>query len=129
MVGRTKRAVGVSVAAVAALGLAPGAHAAVGVTEIGSLAGNAKAGNLSGLVRNDGDRAAKATVTVRAMRRATGGAVVGRTTVAVGAHGSKAFLVRVKVPATLEKGTYYLAACTPQGGADAGRLGCATSRK
>src|SRR4051794_15820173 len=104
MVGRTKRALGVSVAAVAALGLAPAAHAAVGVTEIGSLAGNAKAGNLSGLVRNDGNRARAATVTVRAMRRATGGAVVGRTTVTVPAHGAKAFLAGVKVPSTLKKG-------------------------
>jgi hypothetical protein len=117
----------VSVEAAAALGLAPAAHAAVGVTELSSLPGHARAGNLSGLVRNDGDRARTATVTVRAMRHATGGAIVGRTTVQVAAHGAKAFLVNVRVPSTLKKGTYYLAACTPQGGPDRGKLGCATA--
>ncbi len=45
----------------------------------------------------------------------------------VAAHGAKSFLVGVKVPASLKKGTYYVAACTPQGGADKGALGCATS--
>src|SRR5689334_21388111 len=39
---------------------------------------------------------------------------------------AKRFLVAVKVP-TLRRGTYYVAACTPQGGADQGALGCATS--
>ena len=61
------------------------------------------------------------------MRRGTGGALIGRTSVSVAAHGTKSFLVGVKVPASLKKGTYYVAACTPQGGADKGALGCATS--
>src|SRR4051794_10457706 len=129
MEGWRGRALCASLAAAAALGLPAVAHARVNVTQVSSLAGNAKAGNLSGLVRNDGNRARAATVTVRAMRRATGGAVVGRTTVTVPAHGAKAFLVGVKVPSTLKKGTYYLAACTPQGGADAGKLGCATAQR
>ena len=56
-----KRAAGASVVALAVLALAPAAHAAgVGVTEISSLPAGAKAGNLSGLVTNDGDSAAKA---------------------------------------------------------------------
>ena len=61
------------------------------------------------------------------MRRGTGGALIGRTAVDVAAHASKSFLVDVKLPSSLKKGTYYVAACTPQGGADAGALGCATS--
>src|SRR3954468_16711756 len=122
-----KRAAGASVAALAVLARAPAAHAAgVGVTEISSLPAGAKAGNLSGLVRNTGATAAKATVTVRALRRGTGGAVLGRTTVDVAAGGMKRFLVGVRLP-RLQKGTYYVAACTPQGGADTGKLGCATS--
>jgi hypothetical protein len=122
-----KRAAGASVVALTVLALAPAAHAAgVGVTEISSLPAGAKAGNLSGLVRNDSGTAAKATVTVRAMRRGTGGAVLGRATVDVAAHGARRFLVKVRVP-NLKKGTYYVAACAPQGGADKGALGCATS--
>src|SRR6185503_2461009 len=79
------------------------------------------------LVTNDSGRAANAVVSVRVMRRGTGGALIGRTSVNVAAHGSKSFLVGVKVPSSLKKGTYYVAACTPQGGADKGALGCATS--
>src|SRR5258707_10216794 len=105
MEGCKRRAIGASVVAAAVLGLAPAAHAAVNVSQISSLAAGAKAGNLSGLVRNDGDRAMTATVSVRAMRRASGGALVGRTTITVAAHGTKSFLVDVKVPSTLKKGT------------------------
>src|SRR5262249_50285943 len=114
MEGWRGRALCASFVAAAALGLAPAAHASVNVTQVSSLPAGAKAGNLSGLVRNDGDKALKATVSVRAMRHKTGGALVGRTTVSVAAHGSKVFLVDVKIPSSLKKGTYYLAACTPQ---------------
>ena len=107
--------------------MAPAAHAAgVGVTSLSSLAAGAKAGNLTGVVTNDGDSAATARVSVRVMRRGTGGALIGTTAVDVAAHGTKSFLVDVKLP-SLKKGTYYVAACTPQGGSDTGKLGCATS--
>ena len=96
------------------------------MTQISSLPAGAKAGNLTGVVTNDSDRAARAEVSVRVMRRKTGGALIGKTSVDVAAHGTKTFLVGVKVP-NLKKGTYYVAACTPQGGADKGALGCATS--
>ena len=129
MEGWTRRALGASLVTAAAFGLVPAAQAAVGVSEISSLAAGAQAGSLSGLVRNDGDRAVKSTVSVRAMRNATGGALVGRTTVSVPAHGSMSFLVDVKIPSSLKKGTYYLAACTPQGRGDAEQLGCATALK
>ena len=120
MEGWKRRALGASLATAAGLGLVPAAQAAVNVTQISSLAAGAQAGNLTGLVRNDGDRAMQSTVSVRAMRNATGGALVGRTTVSVPAHGAKEFLVDVKIPSTLKKGTYYLAACAPQGRGDAG---------
>ena len=122
-----KRAGAGALLTVAVLAAAPAAHAAgVGVTEISSLPAGAKAGNLTGVVTNESDRAARAEVSVRVMRRKTGGALIGKTSVDVAAHGTKTFLVGVKVP-SLKKGTYYVAACTPQGGADKGALGCATS--
>src|SRR5690349_875193 len=128
MDSRKRRAFGASLAALAVLGIAPAAQAAgVGVTSISSLPAGAKAGNLTGLVTNDSGRAATAKVSVRVMRRGTGGALIGRTSVSVAAHATKSFLVDVNVPASLKKGTYYVAACAPQGGADAGALGCATS--
>src|SRR5262245_45833801 len=108
-----KRAGSAALATIAVLAAAPAAHAAGGgVTEISSLPAGAKAGNLSGLVTNESNAAAKAVVSVRAMRRGTGGALLGRTTVDVAAHGTKRFLVDVKVP-SLKKGTYYIAACAP----------------
>ena len=113
--------------ALAALALAPAAHAAgLGVTSISSLPAGARSGNLSGVVSNDTDHAAVAKVNVRAMRRGTGGALLGQTSVSVAAHATKTFLVDVRVP-SLKKGTYYIAACAPKGGADKGALGCATS--
>ena len=122
-----KRAGAGALLTVAVLAAAPAAHAAgVGVTQISSLPAGAKAGNLTGVVTNESDRAARAEVSVRVMRRKTGGALIGKTSVDVAAHGTKTFLVGVKVP-NLKKGTYYVAACTPQGGADKGALGCATS--
>src|SRR4051794_29101709 len=128
MEGRFKRAGGASLVALAVLAAAPAAQAAgVGVTSLSSLAAGAKSGNLTGTVTNEGDSAATARVSVRVMRRGTGGALIGRASVSVAAHGSKSFLVGVKLPSNLKKGTYYVAACTPQGGADAGKLGCATS--
>src|SRR5215218_1689793 len=111
----------------AVLAAAPAAHAAgVGVTQLSSLPAGAKAGNLTGVVTNESDRAARAEVSVRVMRRETGGALIGKASVDVAAHGTRTFLVRVAVP-KLKKGTYYVAACTPQGGSDKGALGCATS--
>src|SRR4051794_31566477 len=123
MDSRKGRALGASVVALAMLGIAPAAQAAgVGVPSISSLAAGATAGNLTGVVTNDSDHAATATVKLRVMRRGTGGALIGRTAVSVGAHATKSFLVSVKVPASLKKGTYYVAACAPQGGADKGAL-------
>ena len=123
-----KRAGAGALLTVAVLAAAPAAaHAAgVGVTQISSLPAGATAGTLTGVVTNESGRAARAEVSVRVMRRKTGGALIGRTSVDVAAHATKTFLVGVKVPA-LKKGTYYVAACAPQGGADKGALGCATS--
>src|SRR4051812_1794350 len=125
MDGRFKRAGGASLAVIALLAAAPAAQAAgVGVTSLSSLPSGAKSGNLSGMVTNESDSAATAKVSVRVMRRGTGGALIGKTSVNVAAHGTKSFLVDVKLPSNLKKGTYYVAACAPQGGSDAGRLGC-----
>src|SRR5262245_11521203 len=105
-----RRVASASVVTAAVLAVAPAAHAAgLNVTEVSSLPAGAKAGNLSGLVRNDGDSVARANITVRMMRRVTGGAVVGRTSVTVPAHGATRYLVDVKIPSNARKGTYYLA--------------------
>src|SRR5262245_26590397 len=127
MDGRIRRAGGASLVALALLAAAPVAQAAgVGVTSLSSLPAGAGSGKLTGVVTNDGAAAATAEVSVRVMRRSTGGQLIGKAKVEVAAHGTKTFLVDVKLP-SLKKGTYYVAACTPQGGADAGELGCATS--
>src|SRR3954465_14952030 len=106
MDGRFKRAGGASVVALAALALAPAGQAAgVGVTAISSVPTGAKAGNLTGLVSNVSCRAATARVSLRVMRGGTGGALIGKTSVDVAAHSAKSFLVDVKVPSNLAKGT------------------------
>ena len=79
---RWKRAGGACFAALTVLALAPAAHAAgLGVTSISSLPAGASSGNLTGVVSNDADHAAVAKVNVRAMRRGTGGALLGQATV------------------------------------------------
>src|SRR3954466_15896086 len=99
MEGRFKRAAGAPFVAAGVLALAPAAQAAgVGVTSLSSLPAGAKAGNLTGLVTNESDSAAKANVSVRVMRGGTGGALIGKASVNVAAHSAKSFLVDVKVP-------------------------------
>ena len=85
-----KRAGAGALLTVAVLAAAPAAYAAgVGVTQISSLPAGAKAGNLTGVVTNESDRAARAEVSVRVMRRKTGGALIGKASVDVAAHGTK----------------------------------------
>jgi hypothetical protein len=98
----------------------------VSVSELSSLPAGATAGRLTGKVVNDSNKASRSQVTVRTMRRGTPARVIGRTTVKVAAHGSAAYRVAVKLPASLAKGNYYLSACTPKG-TGAGQLGCATA--
>ncbi len=124
---------GASLAAVAALGLAaaPAALAAPGVSvsSVSSLKAGATAGTLSGTVVNDSNRATRAKVVVRLMRRGTNAPVVGRTAVNVAAHGSAAYSVGVKLPSGLKRGNYYLSSCTQYGSSDSGQLGCATAQR
>jgi hypothetical protein len=133
MDGRRRRVVGASLVTMSALALAaaPAALAAPGVavSSVSSLAAGANAGTLSGTVVNDTNRATRAAVTVRLMRRGTEAPVVGRTAVQVGAHGSAAYSVNVKLPSSLARGNYYLSACTVKGDADKGKLGCATAER
>jgi len=119
-----------SLVTVALLGLvaspalaAPG----VSVSAVSSLQAGATAGTLTGKVVNDTDRATRAQVAVRIMRRGTRRPAIGRTTVAVSAHGSAVYRVAVKLPPGLSRGNYYLSACTAYGNG-AGKLGCATAR-
>jgi hypothetical protein len=126
------RAGGAAVLTVALTGTAgtPVAAAAPGVSvsALSSLPAGATAGTLHGRVVNETGRASRAQVTVRLLRRSTHRRVVGRTSVRVGAKGSAAYAVKVKLPSGLSRGTYYLAACTRYGRA-AGVYGCATAHE
>ncbi len=127
MKGRTRRAAGASLAVLGLLALTPAAHAAAGVsvTSLSSLRGSA--GTLTGVVANETSRGTRANITVSLHRGHFKRKIVGHTTVAVPARGRVDYSVAVKLPSGLARGNYYLSACTPFGGADAGKLGCATS--
>jgi hypothetical protein len=131
MEGRTLRAAGALLAVVALGALTAGPALAaphVTVGSLSSLKAGARAGTLHGIVVNRSNRAAHARVTVRVQRYGTKARVVGRTTVRVAAGRTVAYRVRVRVPAALERGNYYLSACTPNG-LGAGNLGCATAQR
>jgi len=127
MEGRTRRAVGASLAVFGALAVVPSAQAAAGVSVTSLSALHGSAGTLSGVVTNDTARGVRAPVTVALNRSRMLRKTVGHTTVAVPAHSRVGYRVAVKLPAGLAKGNYYLSACTPFGGPDTGKLGCATS--
>ncbi len=113
----------------AAIGLtAPAAFGASGiaVSSVSSLKAGATSGTLTGKVTNDTDRAKRAKVAVRIYRRGTKVPVIGRTAVNVAAHSSAAYSVKVKLPASLTRGNYYIGACTAYG--RAGAEGCATAQ-
>ena len=61
------------------------------------------------------------------MRRGLKQTVIGRTAVKVGAKQSAAYSVKVKLPAGLARGNYYISSCTPSGNG-AGKYGCATAQ-
>ena len=125
---RRVRATGVALFSVALTGLSAGpalASPGVTVSTLSSLKAGATAGTLSGKVINRTGRASTANVTVRLMRYGTKAPVVGRTKVRVGANGSAAYRVAVKLPGGLARGNYYLSACTPYG--DDGAQGCAST--
>jgi hypothetical protein len=127
MDGRFRRALGAPLV-VAALGLvASPALASSGVTvaSVSSLKGSA--GTLTGTVYNDTAAATTAPVTIRLQRRGTSAPVLARTSVRVGARKSASYRVKVKLPAGLARGTYYISACTPSGNG-AGKYGCATAQ-
>src|SRR5688572_23270196 len=97
-------------AALIALGvLAAPAQAAPGVavSSLSSLPAGTTAGTLHGTVVNDTGQAKRAAVAVRIFRRGTNATVVGRTAVDVAAHGKADYRVKVALPASLTRGTYY----------------------
>ena len=125
---RRARAFGAALTTFALAGsLAAPALASPGVTvsTLSSLRAGQTAGTLGGNVINRTGTAATANVTVRLMRYGTKAPVVGRTKVRVGANGSAAYRVAVKLPKGLARGNYYLAACTPYG--NDGDQGCAST--
>ena len=124
MDGRMGRAAGA--AAIGLLLAAAPASAGTGlsVSEVSSLTGTK--GVLHGKVVNDTGRAQRAKIVVSLHRRGTKRAVVGHTTVSLGAHASAGYRVAVALPKRLARGTYYLSSCAAQG---AGRYGCATAER
>ncbi|WP_156028285.1 gluzincin family metallopeptidase [Candidatus Solirubrobacter pratensis] len=118
----------ITVALVGATGTAVAAAApGIGVSELSSLRAGTTAGTLHGRVVNRTAKAAHADVTVSLHRRGVERHVVGHASVRVGAKGTAAYRVKVKLPSGLPRGTYYLSSCTAYG-AEAGVYGCATAQ-
>jgi hypothetical protein len=109
--------VGTSVAAAA-----PG----VGVIEVSSLGAGATSGTLHGRVLNTTSKSRTAKVVVRLHRRGVKARVLGRTNVYVAAGRRVPYSVKVKLPAGLPRGNYYISSCTQRDDV-AGELRCATS--
>ena len=63
------------------------------------------------------------------MRSGMKARVVGTTTVTVPPKAIADYSVDVALPSGLERGNYYLSACTPKGDGDPGAMGCATAAK
>ncbi|HWK29711.1 MAG TPA: M1 family aminopeptidase [Solirubrobacter sp.] len=101
----------------------------VSVSSVSSLAPGASAGTLTGTVANETDLDRNATVTIRLMRAGTKTRILGSTHVRVAAKGQAAYSVNVKLPSGLDRGNYYVSACTPAADADAAKLGCATAER
>src|SRR6478609_4993774 len=123
------RAAGAAVVSIALSGLAAApALASSGVTvgSVSSLAAGARAGTVGGSVLNRTGHAVTAKVSVRVQRTGAAAKILGHTAVRVPANGSAAYALAVRLPASLSRGNYYLAACTPSGD---GGLGCATSER
>ena len=131
MKSRGMRAAGAAFMTVALLGAAGTSVAVaapgISVSQLSSLREGATAGTLHGRVVNETAKAAQAQVTVRLHRRGVSRHVVGRASVHVGAKGSAAYRVNVKLPSGLPRGTYYLSSCTSYDG-EKGVYGCATAR-
>jgi hypothetical protein len=131
---RLLRAVGASCLAFAAAGLAPGAPAYAGtavmrVSKLDSPPVDARAGHayrLHGSVANSGDGVASGAVTVSLVRAGGPGRVIGRGAAAVGPRSTSRYVVRVRLPAHLRRGSYALVACTKRADV-AGALGCTTA--
>jgi len=83
---------------------------------------------LRGIVVDDGSAAARGPIVVHLLRVGTPPLAIGRTVVALGAHGSTEFGVRVRVPRALAAGSYALVACVRRAGAS-GTLGCVTAER
>jgi len=126
------RAAGVALASVAIVGLSAGTALAAGpavtVGSLSSLPAGATSGTLHGTVVNRSDHARLARVNVRTQHMGVAARSVGSAVVSVGAHATASYRVAVELPASLPRGSYYLAACTPSGGG-AGELGCATTAR
>ncbi len=129
--------VGTVVAMLAAFAvLAPGAAAKpsaapLSVTALASAPADAKPGNRYALrttVTNPGTEATSGPVVVRLLRFGYEPRVVGRMDVRVPAQASRSFQAAIEVPMGLDRGSYMLAACTPQPD-EPGALGCATARR
>src|SRR4051812_18208450 len=98
----------------------------VGVIEVSSLDAGATAGTLHGRVLNSTAKSRTAEVVVRLHRRGVKVHVLGRTNVFVPAGRRVGYSVKVKLPAGLPRGNYYISSCT-QRGAEAGDYRCATA--
>jgi Peptidase family M1 domain len=107
------------------------AGAQLSLTTVASAPADARAGaayELRGTIVNDGNGAARGRVVVHLLRVGTRPLAIGRAAVALAAHDSSSYGVRVRLPRALRAGSYALVACVRRAGRS-GALGCVTAER
>src|SRR5262245_36960963 len=99
------------------------------VSRVASAPTDAGAGHayvLDGTIVNEGSVAARGVVAVHLLRVGSQPLTVGRASVGLGAHDSRRYGVRVRLPRLLADGSYAVVACVRREGRS-GKLGCVTA--
>ncbi|HEU5212403.1 MAG TPA: M1 family aminopeptidase [Gaiellaceae bacterium] len=107
------------------------AGAELTVASITSPPADARAGHvysLHGVIVNDGSARVASQVVVHLLRVGSRPLSIGRASLGLAAHDSRAFGVRVRLPSGLRDGSYALVACVRHA-ALSGALGCATAER
>jgi len=101
------------------------------VAQLTSTPTRAQAGQrfvLHGTVVNEGGAAAHGAVVVHLLRVGSPPLAVGRASVALAAHDSARYGIRIRLPSPLPRGSYALVACVRRAGRS-GPLGCVTAER
>jgi hypothetical protein len=101
------------------------------VSQLTSTPTRARAGHayvLHGIVVNEGSAAARGLLVVHLLRVGSRPLAVGHASVALAAHASARYGVRIRLPSLLRRGSYALVACVHRAGRS-GALGCVTAER